>query len=200
MNYLSFRNAFLDFPTISRQDIRKRFPDFDPRRLVEWQQKGYISKIRNGFYVLTEHKKQDLIWIANRIYSPSYISLQTALSYYNLIPEYAAHYTSITTQKGADFHWQRHQFSYRHIKPSLFFGIRLVGTHRIAYPDKALLDMVWLNCKRNEVHDYLDGLRLNMDTWASLVSPDQLHTHLKLFGQSTKITQAAKWIEQNQYQ
>jgi len=39
MKYLELRNALKLFPLFSVKDIKKRFPDFDQRRLVEWQEK-----------------------------------------------------------------------------------------------------------------------------------------------------------------
>lgn len=58
--------------------------------LTRWQKKGYLKKIRSGFYRLTNRPikgEADLFFIANRIYTPSYISLQPALRWYNFIPE-----------------------------------------------------------------------------------------------------------------
>ncbi len=37
MNYLEFEKSLTDFPVFSIKDISKRFPNFDNRRLVEWQ-------------------------------------------------------------------------------------------------------------------------------------------------------------------
>ena len=54
MKFLEFRKALTAFPVFSYSDIRKVAPGFDRRRLVEWQAKNYIKKIRNGYYFFQE--------------------------------------------------------------------------------------------------------------------------------------------------
>lgn len=146
MNYLLFKNAFQQFPVLSVQDIKKRFPDFDNRRLVEWQRKAYIQKIRRGFYCFTDIQKDEhfLYFSANKIYAPSYISLESALAFYNLIPEGVFTSMSVTTRNTTQFDTPIGHFVYRHLKPSLFFGYRLLknsgSTIKIAEPEKVILD------------------------------------------------------------
>ena len=73
--------------------------------LVRWQEKGYILKLRNRWYAFNDaESSENMEWLAaNLIYSPSYISLHTALSWYNLIPEMIATTTSVTTRKTNKF-------------------------------------------------------------------------------------------------
>ena len=99
MNYITFRNRFNHYKIFSVNDIKKSFIDFDSRRLVEWQEKGYIRKVINRWYVFSDIEVDDNMrfWIANRIYQPSYVSLESALSYYNLIPEAVYTTTSLTS-------------------------------------------------------------------------------------------------------
>ncbi len=67
-------------------DIRAAHGDFDRRRLSEWQKKGYIKKIVKGYYLFSEVNIDEsmLSAIANKIYKPSYISFETAMSHYRL--------------------------------------------------------------------------------------------------------------------
>ena len=85
----------------STTDIRKAFPSFDARRLVEWQHKGYIHKIINRWYKFSDVPTEErlMLWTANRIYHPSYVSMETALSYYGLIPEAVYTITAVSTLK-----------------------------------------------------------------------------------------------------
>jgi hypothetical protein len=53
MNYREFHDAMNAFPVFSIREIEKHFPGFDSRRLVEWQEKGYIQKLRNRYYFFT---------------------------------------------------------------------------------------------------------------------------------------------------
>jgi len=90
MKFELFRNTFEKHLIFSVYDVNAYFPDFDSKRLVEWQKKGYIVKLINKWYYFPLFTKQNNshLLAANSIYHPSYISLQTALSYYNLIPEF----------------------------------------------------------------------------------------------------------------
>ena len=101
MQYIDLKSQLKDFPVFSIIDIEKADLTFHKQRLSEWQRKNYIKKIRQGFYVFSdlEINEQILFIIANRIYEPSYISLEMALSIHGLIPEAVYGVTSVTSQK-----------------------------------------------------------------------------------------------------
>ena len=122
MNYVLFKDNLHHFKIFSLTDIRKIFPKFDSRRLVEWQQKGYIKKVINRWYTFSDTKPEDhlLFWTANRIYQPSYISLEAAMAWYGLIPEAVYTITSITTLKTKSYDTFMTTFSYRHVKSGFF--------------------------------------------------------------------------------
>jgi len=185
MNYLSFKKALEKFPVFSSQDIRKQFSDFDNRRLVEWQEKDYIIKIRRGYYAFREVEKGEafLYFCANKMYSPSYISLESALSYYNLIPEGVFTTTSLTTRNTTAFCTPVGSFSFRNVKAQLFFGYRLLNiqghTIKMADPEKSLLDYLYLN--KIDTSDMLGGIRLNVSQLQDLLDFDKLHQYASLF-------------------
>ena len=54
--------------------------------LTTYTKKGFITKLRNGLYALTDHLPTSFT-IANQLYMPSYISLDTALSFHHIIRE-----------------------------------------------------------------------------------------------------------------
>src|SRR5271169_3255224 len=101
MGYLEFREALLPFQVFSIRDVEKIFPDFDSKRLVEWQHKGYVRKLVNKWYFFSECVVDDhlLFRMSNCIYRPSYVSLESALAYYHLIPEAVYTQKAITTRK-----------------------------------------------------------------------------------------------------
>ncbi len=185
MLFLDFKSHFEPFLAFSTQDIRKWDSGFDPRRLVEWQQKGYIRKIVNRWYVFSKTLRQEeLLIISNRIYSPSYISLQWAMSHYRLIPEGVYTITAITSLKTQDFNTGIGTFSYKHVKPSLMFGYRLVSfentMYKLAEPEKLILDYLYLNASINSLED-LESLRLNVTELRSLLEKQKLQDYLAMF-------------------
>jgi predicted transcriptional regulator of viral defense system len=185
MNYIMFENAFKSYPVFSVRDIRKRFTDFDSRRLVEWQQKGYLAKVRRGYYCFEGQQKGEYFSYiaANKIYAPSYISLESALSYYNLIPEGVFMTTSVTTRNTANYDTSVGDFVYRHIKPSLYFGYRLIRnqdyTVRMAEPEKVILDYFYLN-KIGGAED-VEGFRINEYALQELIEPVKLTRYQQMF-------------------
>jgi len=128
MNFELFRNTFEKHLIFSTYDVKTHFSGFDSKRLVEWQKKGYIIKLVSKWYYfpLFTNQNNSHLLAANSIYSQSYISLQTALSYYSLIPEFIFSITSLTSMTNAVFDTKLGRFTYNHIKPALMFGYKLV--------------------------------------------------------------------------
>ncbi len=185
MRFLDFKDHFQPFLAFSTQDIRKWDPGFDTRRLVEWQQKGYIHRVVNRWYVFSKTlRPEELLIVSNRIYSPSYISLQWAMSNYRLIPEGVYTVTAITSLKTQDFNTSIGTFSYKHVKPSLMFGYRLVSfentMYKLAEPEKLMLDYLYLNPSINSLED-LESLRLNVTELNSLLDRQKLQDYLAMF-------------------
>lgn len=185
MDYLAFEKSLSKFPVFSINDIKKLFPDFDSRRLYEWQKKEYVQKIKRGYYSFKDHKKQEsfLFFTANKIYSPSYISLESALSYYGFIPESTFLITSITSLNTARYKTPVGNYSYKNILPQLLFGYRLIEGNdisiRIAEPEKLLLDYLYLYKLNNE--DDIRGLRLNKEQVNSIIDYDRLSSYQQIF-------------------
>jgi predicted transcriptional regulator of viral defense system len=197
MNYLQFNTTFRDYPGVSIRDIHKAYPGFDNRRLVEWQHKGYIQKLRNGYYRFTDrHVSEGLLhfW-ANKLYKPSYVSLESALSMYGFIPEGVFQVTSCTTLKTNRFDTPEGTFVYRNVKPSLFFGYTLHSwqnyRYAIATPEKTILDYLYLHSELKQSDDF-DALRWNpsalidrldtqkMNEYLSHMASPALHSRLNL--------------------
>ncbi|MBU0765908.1 MAG: hypothetical protein KJ607_13870, partial [Bacteroidetes bacterium] len=130
MTFISFRDSLFRFGIFSVNEIRKFFPDFDRRRLSEWQDKKYIIKLRNSWYCFPEFMEEanSEMLIANLIHTPSYISLETALSWYQIVPEGAFSVTSVTTNRPAHYKTHAGNYYYNAVKSSIFFGYRFLKT------------------------------------------------------------------------
>lgn len=185
MKYIEFEKALKPYRVFSLKDIQKRFPAFDKRRLYEWQEKGYITKLKRGYYYFSEEEKSEafLYFAANRIYKPSYISLESALNYYSLIPEGVFVVTSITTKNTMKYETPLGQYEYKHIKPALFFGYRLLKwndfTVKIAEPEKLILDFFYL--KKYNSQEAITELRFNEDMIRRQIDLDKLNRYQTIF-------------------
>ncbi len=128
-------------------DIKILFKDFTPGyirlKINRWKNKGYIENLKKGLYVFTD-EKIDEFEIAAKLIMPSYISMETALSHYSIIPDVTAEVTSITSKNTRHFRIHHTHYHYYHIKPSLFSDYyNLQNDVFIATPEKALLDFFY---------------------------------------------------------
>lgn len=116
------------------------------RHLPEAVRNDVLKRIKKGIYYL-DAKPPLAFEIANAIYRPSYISLETALSFYRLIPETVYATTSITTKHSKRFVILNREFAFSKMKRQLFFGYRNmnVGGKKflIAEREKAFLDYIY---------------------------------------------------------
>jgi len=185
MKYLVFEKTFRDFPIFSIRDIKKHYPDFDNRRLVEWQQKGYILKVRRAYYCFEERRKDEqfLYFSANKIYNPSYVSFESALAYYNIIPEGVFITTSATTRNTANYETTIGNFTYKHLKSVLFFAYKLIQGDgvmiKIAEPEKVILDYFYMN-KLNSIVE-MEGMRFNEIQVKEIIDFQKLEKYQKIF-------------------
>lgn len=157
----------------------------DALQIHRWEKSGRLIRLKRGLYALPEDRRTarfSLAWLANSLYSPSYLSLEYVLSQYDMIPERVLTVTSITRLKTAQFTNPLGHFSYRNIKEALFFGFESRIDENgvqvlIATPEKAVLDMIYLIPNMTVTEEYFrDSLR-----WQQL---DQLN--LKRLAQYAK--------------
>lgn len=167
MSFLEFKSKMLDLGCFSIHQVFAWKPDFDRNNLTRWTKKGYLIKLRQGYFAFPEYKSKPdyAFYFANRIYRPSYISLHSALAFYGMIPEAVVQITSVTTLKTASFVNSFGEYSYRNVKESLFFGYELkpVTDNRamqFATPEKALLDLLYLYPFYNNAQE-IESLRLD---------------------------------------
>lgn len=190
MIWLQFRQALLPFQVFSTTDIEKIFPDFDSRRLVEWQRKGYIRKLINKWYLFSESLVDEtlLFSISNCIYRPSYLSLESALAYYHLIPEGVYTQKAITTRKTIHYTTPVGVYDYHNIKPDLFFGyIVLHSSQRpvlMAEKEKAILDYLYNNASLQSQTD-MEQVRFNYVELANNLDWEKLSKYKEVFANKT---------------
>lgn len=186
MQFIEFQNQLSAYHVFSLKDVLKAIPEFNRIQLDRWEKKGYIKKIKRGFYCFTvqELSQNFLFYTANRIYSPSYVSFEIALKYYGLIPEEIFQITSVSTKKTTDFKTSIGNFNYRRIKPGLFWGYRLIDFDEqkllLAEPEKAVLDYLYINSKLKTSSDF-KGMRINVDEFREQIDIDKFKKYLTIF-------------------
>ena len=165
----------------------------NPRgKINSLSKKGLIKPIKQGVYLVSEElgfRPYSKEILANLIYGPSYISLETALSNYGFIPERVNTTQSISIGRGKSFATPVGDFEYHQIKDSLYpLGVTLkeifkgVFCHH-ATPEKALLDFVYIKETKGdfrspkEYFDYLvESYRFDLDAIAEQISLQKLQS------------------------
>ncbi|MFH1093592.1 MAG: hypothetical protein V1739_05480 [Candidatus Omnitrophota bacterium] len=174
---LALRNAVLteefDYEFIKHALCAYKNPRVKINDLLK---KGKIIRVKKGLYVFgpdlaREPYSKDVL--ANLIYGPSYISLESALSFYGLIPERVEAITSITSKRKKLFNTPVGIFSYRYINPAIYpYGVTLHELDKnhsilIASKEKALSDMLYFSVKMKDepqIKKYLfDDLRIDIE-------------------------------------
>ena len=166
---------------VSAASLALEFPDIrkpgQKHRLLE--RDGDIIRLKRGLYVWSEKitgKALSLELIANRLLTPSYVSMSTALRYYGLIPEAVYMTQSMTTKENRAYETSVGRFEFTHMKRDAFnIGIRNIEENEYSFlmasPEKALCDLIantplLILRYRKEALAYLgEDIRLDMDAF-----------------------------------
>ena len=136
--------------------------------------RGNFIRLKNGLYTFKGSNPSPLE-IANIMYRPSYISLEVALSYYNMMPEAVYSITSITAKLSKKYEILGQAYEYHKIMKGLYFGYKTIKTGDkyivIATREKALLDYLYFVAigkkKYNDRFDFKNLDKKNFDDYSS---------------------------------
>lgn len=184
MNFRSIIKEYAEVP-ISRQLILELLGDYQrPNdKISELLKNKELVSIRRGLYITGP--KMDLpspepFLIANHLRGPSYVSLESALSYWNMIPERAYEVSSVTIKTPKTYKTPVGRYSYQQLKiPYYSYGIKKIEystkqSMLVASPEKALCDKVILTPKINlrsikQTQDFLiEDLRMDSEVLNTL--------------------------------
>lgn len=145
--------------------------------LLRYTAQGVFWQLKRGMYAFQEEGSLHPWIVANKLYSPSYVSLDSALAYYGLIPESVYGVTSVTTRITREFEACHTLFTYQTIKSKAYGGylpVSLEGkTIFVAELEKAVADTLYF------VHLGKKSLNERM-AWGK-INRKKLIDHLKLF-------------------
>jgi len=148
----------IKMPVFSRTDVLKLFPE-EPVNQINTQlyrmiKRGDLIGLKRGMYVFPNLNIDEFV-IANKLYSPSYVSLESALNIFGVIPDIPSVVTSVTTVTSKKINTSLGNFKYSKINENLFFGYKSILDERsgfyysIANPEKALLDFIYIRKVKN---------------------------------------------------
>jgi len=139
-----FETGLLLSGCVDPNDVRKQ--------LSRWEKAGRIYQLRRGLYTLAPpylHKIPHPFEIANALERGSYVSCQSALAFYGLIPEGVEKTISVFSGKPINRGTPVGEFIFFHITTRFMYGYQLVSLPHnakafVALPEKALLDLIHL--------------------------------------------------------
>jgi len=127
-----------------------------------------LLRIKRDLYILPQNFKhlqeEELFSIANLIQTPSYISLTTALSYYNLTTQQTPNFVeSVALKRSKQTIIKDINFNYILLKRDFYLGFIKNENFFIANPEKALADLIYLTAigKNKADFDAVDFEKIN---------------------------------------
>lgn len=160
------------FPNIKRGNQKIRLLERDRQ----------IIRLKKGLYVCNPEITGKILsteLIANHLYTPSYVSMSSALRYYGLIPEAVYTKQSMTLKHSKDFDTPLGRFEYTHISKKAF-SVGLTNIRKdgyafvIATPEKALCDLIAnspnvnLRYLKDAVTYLEDDIRMDLDDFRQM--------------------------------
>ncbi|MBT3261457.1 hypothetical protein HOC37_04080 [bacterium] len=206
MKYQDFKNKFKNTPFFRSANLAQLPGSLQMLRnqLHKWKTQELVFQLKKGLYTLNSndrHTKLDALVLSNTLVSPSYISLEYALSLYGLIPEKIKTITAVSTKKTQQYSNVIGHFTYQHLKQSAFTGYIQKQTDSYFYfmatKEKALLDFFYLNI--NQITDFEAYRFQNLET----IDLKILKNYLAVYNNKkldTTILNFIKYIKQQEYQ
>ncbi len=184
MDFIKDAKHYINAP-FNRQVMLKILKDYKrPNdKISELVKSGDLVILKKGMYVTGNHTglpNPEPFLIANHLWGPSYVSLESALSYWGLIPERVYEVNSVTMKLSKKYKTPVGRFSYRSMpSPYCSFGINRVTllpgqSVLIATPEKALCDKIIttsrlaLRSPSQTFRFLLDDLRIDPEWLAKL--------------------------------
>jgi predicted transcriptional regulator of viral defense system len=152
---------------------------------------GLLVRVKRNIYVLREVwnglGKTEKFVLVNMGQTPSYISLMTALDYYEITTQVQRDfYESMAVKRTKEIHIDGSVFRYSKIAGNLYFGFKKENEFFIATPEKALVDAFYLMSYGRYALDIsaLDSEKLNGDEVLrlSMEFPSKTKKMLKKYG------------------
>lgn len=179
-------------------------------KISELLNQGELVSLRRGLYIAGPDAglpRPHPFLMANHLCGPSYVSLESALSYWGLIPERVVEITSVTTSTSKKYHSIAGRYSFQHLPgPYFAFGIERIKltdkqTALVASAEKAVCDTIVLTAgislrSTAQTKKYLvEDLRIDEDLLKKLDTV-RIKQWLKYAPKQTSIAMLIKTLQQ----
>lgn len=168
--------------------------------------RGMMVRLRKNLYVAkkyldTAEKKgffSDYVeFTANKLYPPSYLSLDYVLHEHNMLTELPRNITSVALRKTDRFTNELGNFIYHNMKEELYLGFKLVKKGKFsilkATKAKALFDFLYFRKRLMMDKEAVSELRLNLDEF-NKGDVKELESYIELEG-SKRMKEILNWLK-----
>lgn len=151
---------------------------------------GWLMRIRRGLYTISDFSNRGFLSlspyvVANLLVAESYVSFESALSYYGMFDQLTDKVISISQTRYKTVQLNATEYSFVNIQEKWFFGWQEVvidaQTVRIATIEKALIDMTQFHKSKYSVDMVIEKLRSHKDD----INIEKLDDHLSRMSTST---------------
>ena len=178
-------------------------------KIDELEEKGYLIQLRRGLYILGENlnvQKPELTLLSNHLYGPSYISLETALFFWGLIPEKVYVTTAMTIKPTTKIDTKLGTFTYQHLPtPYYSYGIQTIRVTDkqsilIGSPEKSICDKIittpgiLLRSTKQASQFLIDDLRIDVEL-LSQMNTQELESFVPVFSKKESIEKVIELIK-----
>ena len=152
MQYRALKNQ-IKRPVFFDYQVEKLFTD-EPKSQINIQLSRMVKRedlvrLKRGVFMFPDAEVDELV-LANLLYDPSYVSLESDLNIAGVIPDITANVTSVTLVTSKTISTIKGVFLYSKIDKELFFGFQKIFDvnskmyYNLALPEKALLDLIYI--------------------------------------------------------
>ena len=136
---------FVDYVYLSRLlDVTNRNTLYKiTNKLID---ENVLTKLSKGKFVVQDAIVTDFE-VANYLYKPSYISLESALSFYGILSQFTYTISSVSTKKSKNISFRGKSYRYSQLKNDFFLGYEKHNNFLIATKEKALFDSIYFCSK-----------------------------------------------------
>ena len=162
--------------------IRKESAKVTAARYIR---KGLLIRLKRDYYItpgsFEKLKEKDFFMLANILQVPSYISLTSALSYYNISTQQLRNVVeSVAVKRTKNVKIKNIEFTFTLIKKLFYFGFELQDNIFIALPEKALADAIYLTSLGKYNCDF-DAVNFNK------INKKKVNGYIRLTNKRTKL-------------
>ena len=161
------------------------------KKIYQLKEKGWFVPLRRGLYFISDISSRGFVnispvVIAGAFDKDSYVSLDSALSYYGLFEQMLRTVSSVTKLKTKKYVFQNNTYRYMKINKKLYFGFKTENIEgyyaKVAELEKVILDYLYF---KNDTYS-IDLVLEKLQKAKNIIDVKKLFIYARKFPETTK--------------